>query len=146
MARRPRSEWSDSYRRRVERAEAKGLSRQAARGHKTHEHKLRAERDKRYATAFGALTSKDRAFVRAVMRRLCERGGQDPDEAIEEGMAYAKATGIERFRIEVKRQAEASRQYKKESRGGSYESHGMQLLQSWSDDGGFPEVRWYFYH
>lgn len=33
MAGKPRSAWSDSYRKRIERAEAKGLTRQQARGH-----------------------------------------------------------------------------------------------------------------
>ena len=33
MARKPRSEWSESYRRRVESAERRGLTRQQARGH-----------------------------------------------------------------------------------------------------------------
>jgi predicted Zn-dependent peptidase len=43
VAGKPREQWSETYRKRVERAEAKGLSRQAARGHvEKREHKIRA--------------------------------------------------------------------------------------------------------
>lgn len=43
MAHKPLDQLSPAYRRRIERAEAKGLTRQAARGHKPREHVRRAE-------------------------------------------------------------------------------------------------------
>lgn len=48
MARKPRSEWSPAYRRRIEAAEARGLSRSQARGHKEsseYQHRLEKERE-----------------------------------------------------------------------------------------------------
>lgn len=63
MARKPREFWSDAYRRRVERGEARGLSRQQARGHVQREFATRVER----AVAAGRnapLSSQDYRFLR----------------------------------------------------------------------------------
>ena len=46
MAKKPRGQWTEAYRKRVERAEAKGLTRQQARGHKEpQEYKRRAAKE-----------------------------------------------------------------------------------------------------
>lgn len=66
MATKPRSEWSAAYRRRIERGEARGFSKQRARGHGTprsisgiSEYRVRTER----AIAAGRLTPSERAWL-----------------------------------------------------------------------------------
>ena len=70
MAIKPRSQWSDSYRRRIERAEAKGISKQKARGHAAKEHASRKQ-NKVYSTlVMGALSPNERGQITKYMQRL----------------------------------------------------------------------------
>jgi len=77
MARKPREEWSERYRRRVERAEVKygavfeqdsARIRQLARGHKPREHVTRAERKIRLNET--PTSSADYAFLAKQRRRI----------------------------------------------------------------------------
>jgi hypothetical protein len=145
VAQKPRSEWSDTYRRRVERAEAAGKSRQAARGHKAREHVERRQKEKAKAEE-GALTSAERAYARRIGREFGTRAGDDPDDAAAASVDYMRRVGAAHFKLQVKRQRDLARRYRKTQAGGTYVSLGMGLLQSFSDDDGFPDVRWYFYH
>jgi hypothetical protein len=146
MASKPRSEWSDSYRRRVERAEAAGKSRQVARGHKAREHVDRRQREKSKAETEGVLTSAERAYARRIGREFGPRAGDDPDDAAGMAVAFMRRVGAAHFKLQVRRQREAARRYRATQANRTYVSLGMGLLESWSADDGFPDVRWYFYH
>ena len=61
MARKPPDQLSAAYRRRIERAEARGVSRQAARGHKPREHVARAAWERAEG---GGLTRRERQSIR----------------------------------------------------------------------------------
>lgn len=75
MARKPRSELSPAYRRRIERAEARGKTRQQARGHKTKEHVIRKRREMSEAARTGKLTSPQRQKIKAFLREQEPRIG-----------------------------------------------------------------------
>ena len=84
MAKKPKSELSEAYRRRIERAEAKGLSRQAARGHKAGEHITRKEhRLKPQQTASGQLTGTQKGqltrYAKEQARRIPIEINNDPN-------------------------------------------------------------------
>lgn len=66
MASKPRSQWSPAYRRRVESAERRGLTKQQARGHKPQEHITRAQR----AREAGRLTESDKRWLKRQQNRI----------------------------------------------------------------------------
>lgn len=72
MAIKPRENLSPAYLRRIERAEAKGLSRQAARGHKQHEHIERKQKE----VAKSGLTSGQKAQIKKYTARQVDRNNQ----------------------------------------------------------------------
>ena len=146
MATKPRSEWSAAYRRRIERAEAAGKSRQSARGHKSHEHVERKQREARQRDALGVPTTAERAAIRKFAREQAQRTGLDPTELGNDMIAYATSRGIDRFKVEMARQRAAARDYRSQLRRGTYASIGMSFLEDMSDDDGFPDPVWYYYH
>jgi capsid protein len=70
MAQKPRSQWSEAYRKRIERAEARGLSRQQARGHKAKEHVIRRQRERAREAAKADVTTEHKKAIRDYLRRL----------------------------------------------------------------------------
>lgn len=97
MARKPLSALSPAYRRRIERAEAKGQSRQAARGHKPREHVERKRREERRAADTGALTSAQKQTIKrylvAQARKSNEMQDIDRDELWELYGGYVEERG-----------------------------------------------------
>lgn len=80
------------YQRRIERALAAGKTRQAARGHKPQEHKLRAERER----AKGGLTSAQVRIIRAFHARF-DAMGQKRTPTASDMIAYARQHGYGAF-------------------------------------------------
>lgn len=148
MAGKDRSQWSESYRRRIERAEAAGKTRQQARGHRQAEHVSRATRNAERKEQFGVLTAKERAAVRKFARDQAAKGGADPDKAIRNLMSWTTRRGYDAF--EARRQVvrDLARQYRNEVKRGVYASRGEDVLDDF-DDGDSPEIDdgyWYYYH
>ena len=69
MARKDPSQWTEAYRKRIERALAQGKSKQAARGHKAKEHVTRAERKR----AAGKITEREKAIIRRWAKNVHRR-------------------------------------------------------------------------
>jgi hypothetical protein len=106
MPSKPRSEWSASYRRRVERGEARGLSKQAARGHKPEEHKTRESR----AREQGRLTASDKAWLARQAARIDSSANPQRWEAAV--AAFTALSPDERFEIrEAQRRRERDRRF-----------------------------------
>jgi hypothetical protein len=146
MAKKSRSEWSEAYRRRVERAEAAGKSRQAARGHKSREHVARKERELKQREYLGLPTTSERAVIRKFAHQQAKRTGDDPTALGDRMIEYATTRGVDRFKTEMARQRGAAADYRRAMKRGTYASIGMSFLEDMAEDGGFPEPRWYFYH
>jgi hypothetical protein len=87
----PRSQWSKAYRRRIERAEAQGKSRQAARGHSRREHVSRKAGAGLTPAQSAAITK----FARA--QALKDRNEPDPIAAANALKAWAREKGFARF-------------------------------------------------
>ena len=95
MARKSRAEWTPEYRRRIERGEALGKTRQQARGKQAREH---VERKRREVAKTG-LTSSQKASVDKFARQQAHRAGSgDPGEAVKRLRAWVAAHGYGRFR------------------------------------------------
>jgi hypothetical protein len=90
MARKPRSQWSPAYAKRMESAEGRGLTRQQARGHRAAEHIQRKE-GKGLAPSLSARVDR---FARNQARRA---GSGDPDEAARRLKAWVREHGVRRF-------------------------------------------------
>jgi hypothetical protein len=157
MARKPRSEWTPEYRRRVERGEAKGLSRQAIRGHTRGEHIQRK--------AAAGLTASQSGAIGRFARQQAARRGSDPDEAVNRLKQWARDKGFARFealrgkrdeRNQQKRQRETTH-FTREG-GGRVTLHistgpGMAALDGDVEDFDLPDMDdehddygWFFYH
>lgn len=152
MAGKPRSEWSDTYRRRVERAEAAGKSRQAARGHKAKEHVTRAARNRLRAENLGLTTAADRAYARAYGRRIAIYLGLDSDDAAAAGGKKLEQIGAANFRAMARRMNAERAAYKREVKAGTWISKGVGYLEAMAaefEPGPDREpisLGWYFYH
>jgi hypothetical protein len=92
MARKPRSQWSPAYRKRIERAEAKGQSRQAARGHKGGREHIARKAAKGLTPSQSAKVAK---FAREQARK--DDNNPDPDEAARRLKEWARDHGFHRF-------------------------------------------------
>jgi hypothetical protein len=155
MARKPRKQWSKAYAKRIARAEAKGLSRQAARGHKQREHISRKEAK--------GLTAGQSAAVNNFARKQAKRAGGDQDEAAHRLKAWTREQGYQRFQ-ELKANVAGLEKGKREretvhvERGGKratlHISTGGQIgaMQSDAEDFDLPdmpdgdELGWFYYH
>jgi hypothetical protein len=156
----PRSQWSKAYRARIERAERKGLSRQAARGHHAKEHVSRKEAKGLTAGQSHSIA----AFARAQARKAIDEAKgyyPDPDKAAATLKQYVREHGIAAFRA---LQAEEKRLHKlprvrhrvrrKGKRGTLHISTGgnMADMEAFIEQYELPEMEdadqfaWLFYH
>jgi hypothetical protein len=152
----PRKQWSAAYRKRIEHAEAKGLSRQAARGHRAKEHVTRKE-------MFGLSAAQSSAvgrFARAQARR--DENYPDPDRAAAALKAWVKEKGYRKFEklrdLNAKRHAEKRTRQRRSVRklgGGRAIVHfsiGQYDLSSDFEEFDLPDMpdgdsfAWLFYH
>lgn len=168
MPARDRSQWSEAYRRRIERAEARGLSRQEARGHRAREHVERRERAQLRSQGvepptrrappkeppkrdLAGLSTSDKAYIRRFAAEQAARQNPPADgpELAAQMRGYAARVGMEKFRAEARRTRAMHREYigaLRRNGGGGWEPRGMTMLDAFAADGGFEDTRWYFYH
>lgn len=116
MARKPLDSLSPAYRKRIERAEAEGFTRQAARGHKAREHVYRREREKREL----GITRAENDVIRKWYRRSFNPNGQKGKPSEDRLIDYAVEHGYAMFRWrrtqwEAERRAYVKRGYKTKS-------------------------------
>lgn len=141
MARKPLSELSPAYRRRIERAQAAGKSRQAARGHKLHEH---VERKAKEIEKRG-VSNAQLANIRNFANRQAKRGDADPAHVFVRMKTYVKEHGYTQF-IALRDTANSKhRQYLGEQRRKAYTSRGMESLEHEQAEFDAPDF-WFFYH
>ena len=157
MARKPRSQWSPAYAKRMESAERRGLVGPAKRGHRAGEHISRK--------AAAGLTPSQSAQIDKFARQQAHRRGADPDAASLRLKQWTRDKGFNRFRdlkgardrrMGEKRQRETTH-FTREG-GGRVTLHistgpGMAALQGDLEDFDLPDmdddhddVGWLFYH
>lgn len=100
MASKPRSEWSEAYRRRMESAERRGLTGAAKRGHKAHEHIERRAKEKAKTGYTPSQNAQIRAFGIEKARRASKPGKPpvDEKEAIARIKKWTDRKGYEAFK------------------------------------------------
>lgn len=145
MARKSLDQLSPAYRRRIERAEAKGKTRQQARGHKAREH---VERRQKEAAKSAYELSKDQE---ASIHRWWNRN-TDPDR-VEAGwptlvkvLSYAGYNGYAEFQNYRNIWNAARTEYLRAVRNGTYVSKGEGYLLILKDMTKVPEISWMYYH
>lgn len=140
MARKPRSEWSESYRKRIESAERRGLTRQQARGH---------GRDN--ARGGEARSRRDRRMQRLAeqinlgQKRSPKHGPQVPDhQAVADLiMDIGPTRAMKYLEIQAKLQ-EAYRGYESQGTIDDYLDDLHDLFYEAGDD--YPDDDWFYYH
>lgn len=142
MAGKDRSTWSEAYRRRIERAEAAGKSRQSARGHKQREHVQRKARE----ISLGYLTSSQRQSVRKFAAEQAKRSGDDVKTTQAAMLEWATLQGFARFQQFRDAVREMSGQYRRSIKRGTYESHGLGLLEMLAREYQVDNEKWFYYH
>jgi hypothetical protein len=113
VAAKPRSEWSAGYRQRIERGEARGLTRQQARGHFVAggEHKTRVQREiKRQGLSNDQL--------RIVRKYGEQRAARDKALNAEDIVSFAKRNGYGAFKRIKDERSSLVRSYRKTSKSG----------------------------
>jgi hypothetical protein len=145
MARKPR-DFKAEYARRIARGEAKGKTRQLARGHVVKEHIVRREHERQ--RNLGLTNEQLKSIV------LWYEGKFDPLQykgfpGVERVVDFSREVGFERFRGYRKTWDRARRLYVKEQASGDYESRGEQYLHELHDLAALrptEEMSWLYYH
>lgn len=153
--RRPLSELSPAYRKRIQRAVERGLiepdgSRQRARGKTEREYAQRVERRRHPpVTPIGGLTPGQKGQVTRFAREMANYDPPlDEDETAEliaAGQQWATLQGYDRFVNLRDRQRGLVAQYREERADGSYVQR-PGLLQIFTEAFQIADVRWFFYH
>jgi hypothetical protein len=163
MAKKPRSQWSPGYRKRIEtrerklRAEARAAGRsvtaaelrQRARGHRPAEHITRAEHEAERLAVLGGLTQSQRKSIRQFAREQAGKIRQyqdNRDALIAPMLEWATAAGWDAFVAMRAAQRSARREYNAAVAEGSYESAGGGALDLIAAEHGVPDPRWMYYH
>lgn len=137
MASKPRSQWSAAYRRRIERAEAQGKTRQQARGHTAHEHIERAQKEREELGL-------SRAEIESIRRWV--RSYKNESRAEEDVISEARDRGYVWFQDYRAGWNAVRRQYIRELKHGKWASRGEGFLASLTDQWEVPEMSWAYYH
>lgn len=138
MAIKPRESWSASYRKRIERAEAAGKSRQAARGHKPREHVTRKPKS--------ALNTKQKSIIKqfAVKQaKLAE--GANSKEFYSRMLRQAEAYGMDRFQDVINQARAWHREWVMRKKRG-WLTQDFMAAQVMAFVGEPDEPRWLYYH
>jgi hypothetical protein len=159
MATKPRSEWTAAYRRRVERAEAAGKTRQAARGHVVREHVRRKEVEQaRVASGAVKTTSAQRQAIRRFARQQAAKvTGGDPEAITRSLVRFVDKRGYSAFLAVRQERNRLHRAWRRAQRGGGSgnssgeadeddEDENEDFEDYGSDVPSDQEVSWYFYH
>jgi hypothetical protein len=145
VASKPRSEWTEAYRRRIERAEARGKSHQQARGHVAKEHVVRREHERAEVAKHGGLTSPQRAAIRKFAAAQAVRMGEEREDVQESMLAYSHNHGWSAFEAVRDRQRELRSDWKRQGRPYG-QGRGVKFLQNWSDFHDDADIGWLYYH
>lgn len=114
MAKKPRTEWSDAYRKRVERAEARGLTRQQARGHKEpKEYQRRAAKE---IQRRGITGDQLKTVARYANKRAARNKSLQPSTLVD----WAKTNGWRAFTDYRATRDGAARDYRQARKAGTY--------------------------
>jgi hypothetical protein len=159
MATKPRSEWTAAYRRRVERAEAAGKTRQAARGHVVREHVRRKEVEQaRVASGAVKTTSAQRQAIRRFARQQAAKvTGGDPEAITRSLVRFVDKRDYSAFlAVRQERNRRHLAWLRAQRGGGSGSSSGEDDEADEDENEDFEdygsdvpsdqEVSWYFYH
>ena len=116
MAKKPRSQWTEAYRKRIERGEAKGLSRQAARGKPLREHEERKRFEEEREELGETVTTPHKTAIKRYLARINNPKGYDVVlEAVQE-RGWSWFQGVRNARNAMTAQARAG----KSLRGAGY--------------------------
>lgn len=130
-------DYRSEYARRIERAKAKGKTRQQARGHRPQEHIYRAERERE---EYG-LTGSEVRLIRAWGNRF-KNEGRDIEEVIE----AARENGYAWFVTYRDTWNSARRAYVREQNAGKYASRGTGYLEYLASIPPVEDIAWMYYH
>jgi hypothetical protein len=138
-------DYKAEYARRIANAVKKGKTRQAARGHKVHEHIERREREKEQNEG---LTNDQIRSIRDWYKRFNPNAKKsEPD--VEDVIDFARQEGYDKFGEYRKTWGAARRVYLREQSNGKYSSRGEGYLQMLADMAGVMSVgsiEWLYYH
>jgi hypothetical protein len=119
-----RDQLSDAYRKRIERAEARGLTRQQARGHREpHEHRKRAVRERKEQ---GITGDQLRTVRRYAERRARQNKALDAGDLVD----WAKSHGYGQFKAFRAERDALARNYKAERRAGTYKPRTVEQFKA----------------
>lgn len=143
MARgKPFDQLSPKYRRRIERAMARGKTRQQARGHKEREHIERREREREES---GGLSRYENDAIRRWYDRFNPREGEGKPD-VETIVDEASQRGYDWF-VKYRNAWEAMwRGYRGQLRRGTWASKGEGFLEAMAAELDLPEISWLYYH
>jgi hypothetical protein len=145
MARKPRSEWTEAYRRRIERAEARGAKTvQEARGHRPGEARERRERAE-IAEALG-ITVQDRDRITRWYQKRFNADDQAGKPELEDVFDWVSENGYAAFIQWRKVWEGARRAYQSQIRRKTWESMGPAFLEILQLEAGVPDTPWVWYH
>ena len=128
---------SPAYRKRLERALAKGKTRQEARGHRAGEARVRKQRERE---AYG-ISGADLKAIEAWEARY-RNEGRSLDDLVE----FAISNGYDAFVKYRETWNAARRLYLKELKNETYSSRGLQYLEMLTAQAGVTEISWLYYH
>jgi hypothetical protein len=145
MATKPR-DFKAEYARRIASAQARGKTRQAARGHKHQEHIARRERE--IEQNEGVSNSQVRSIRNFYSRWLGHSKKDIPDQ--EQMIDFAREVGYPQF-VEYRKTWDAARRvYLRELSKGTYSSRGLDYLEMLTDQAGVrgqdDDIKWLYYH
>lgn len=145
MARKPLDQLSPRYRARVERALAKGKTRQEARGHKAREHVERARKEVERRGITNANLARVRRWYRTKFNPNDRQGVPTEYEVV--GQTIVR--GSDWFNWYSRTWNSIRQNYVREQRAGKWASRGTGFLGGFEDEeDGFevPDISWLYYH
>ena len=129
-------DYKAEYARRIARAEAKGKTRQQARGHKVREHVIRRERE----IAKRGLTNDQERII-----RVWSKKHKNHERPIRELLAWTKENGYDAFKTYRSTWEANRRRYVKNLRKSKYQPQAG-MLDYLAEELDIPEISWLYYH